>query len=483
MSKKIRFKYKICFQTKSKVWMYKNSRLRNFYRIRAKRILFWGKYGRKFLITKNMKWTVIRRHFVPYFRNKMRFRYSYKNLFFNKQQLKKIYGELQEYEIRNILKQNMRLINFYKRNVLVGAFERRLNMVFFRMRLLPTILACTQFILHKGILVDNKLITVPSYKINIGNNISIPDNYWMIFYELIYYRLLVRFFGEYILLRRKFLIASKVRYLILKKNKKIIKQNWKIFYDFIKYKNKFLKFNKIIRKLYKKYKKFKNNSFLKIIIFFKKYFKKYILKIFNKLDKLFNNKSFNKNYGYRTKKIYYLLNMFFIFYRFLFFKQILIKFFFYIKFLNLNLLLNNLLIKNFEKKKIINIIKRYNYILNKLNLLKKLKFEKNKFLIEKNLHKKWFYIYKKSLIFSNKLNIKYWRKLLFRIRKIKYIKKKSKKFKNWCNEIHWFIPKYYEFDFFTLRLTMLYYPDYNEVFFGFPCSLKKIVSFYKQKAL
>jgi hypothetical protein len=41
---------------------------------------------------------------VPYIRNSERLRYNYKNLFFNKQQLKNFYGGLNEYKLRNIFK-------------------------------------------------------------------------------------------------------------------------------------------------------------------------------------------------------------------------------------------------------------------------------------------------------------------------------------------------------------------------------------------
>ena len=54
-TKAIKSRYKICFQTQNKVWIYKNSRLRNFYKIRGKVVLLQGKTARKFLITKNMK--------------------------------------------------------------------------------------------------------------------------------------------------------------------------------------------------------------------------------------------------------------------------------------------------------------------------------------------------------------------------------------------------------------------------------------------
>ena len=49
MAKKyIKSRYKICFQTQNKVWIYKNSRLRNFYKIRNKVVLLQGKVVKNF---------------------------------------------------------------------------------------------------------------------------------------------------------------------------------------------------------------------------------------------------------------------------------------------------------------------------------------------------------------------------------------------------------------------------------------------------
>ena len=48
-------RYRICFQTKNKVWLYKNSRLRNFYKLRSRIVLKTGRFQKKFLILKNMK--------------------------------------------------------------------------------------------------------------------------------------------------------------------------------------------------------------------------------------------------------------------------------------------------------------------------------------------------------------------------------------------------------------------------------------------
>jgi ribosomal protein S4 len=49
-------------------------------------------------------------------------------------------------------------------------------MVLFRMRLLPTIFTSTQFIMHKGIYVNESLITLPSYRVKLGEIVSIPQD-------------------------------------------------------------------------------------------------------------------------------------------------------------------------------------------------------------------------------------------------------------------------------------------------------------------
>jgi len=61
--------------------------------------------------------------------------------------------------------------------VFLGALEQRLGMVMFRMRLLPTVYACNQLIRHHGILVNNVLISLPSFRVKIGDFVSVPQNY------------------------------------------------------------------------------------------------------------------------------------------------------------------------------------------------------------------------------------------------------------------------------------------------------------------
>jgi hypothetical protein len=73
--------------------------------------------------------------------------------------------------------------------------------------------------------------------------------------------------------------------------------------------------------------------------------------------------------------------------------------------------------------------------------------------------------------------------MLYLLRKLKYKKIKNKVFKSWCTQTHWYTPNYLEIDYCTLRSIFVYYPESHEVFFGFPCSFDKIISFYKERAL
>jgi small subunit ribosomal protein S4 len=113
---------------------------------------------------------------VPYLKKMDRARFNYKNLFFTKQQLKNFYGDLKEYEMRNIFKRSWNVSKNFRCNTFLGALEQRSSMVLFRMRFLPTIFACHQYIKHKGILVNEKIINHPNYCIGIGDIMTIPND-------------------------------------------------------------------------------------------------------------------------------------------------------------------------------------------------------------------------------------------------------------------------------------------------------------------
>lgn len=90
-------RYKICFQTKNKVYLNKNSKFRLFYRVRDP--IFIRRYFdyRYELALKNMKWNVARRFMAPFLNRQQRSpKIKYGLILRNKQQLKHFYGKLKE---------------------------------------------------------------------------------------------------------------------------------------------------------------------------------------------------------------------------------------------------------------------------------------------------------------------------------------------------------------------------------------------------
>lgn len=73
--------------------------------------------------------------------------------------------------------------NFYKKyhqsvtlrnKAFFSGLESRLDILFFRRRLLPTIFACRQFIFHQGLEVNSVVENSPRALIRTGDRISVP---------------------------------------------------------------------------------------------------------------------------------------------------------------------------------------------------------------------------------------------------------------------------------------------------------------------
>jgi len=472
-------RYKICFQTRNKVWIYKNSRLRNFYKIRSKMVLKAGKRARKFLITKNMKWTVARRQMVPYFRKVRRYSCYFKKLFFTKQQLKNFYGGLKEYEIRNFFKKTWNKEQMFKTNIFIGSLEQRLNVILYRMRLLPTIFACNQLVQHKGVLVNNIPVTHLNFRVKLGDIVSISKDYWFIFYRFLYQRLAIRYLGEGYAIYRKALLVKKVqRY--FSKTKRFFYYNLKIKRLYGKQKRLVKNIKKLIKYFYKQLKAQNNLKRNKKIFFwlrlyywlFQKKIKLQLKKVFKGLKHL---KFWGKKYKY-LKKINYIWH--------------------YLQSIHLKIKKFNTMFQHFLQNFIlsVNLItdensseKEYNQnLFLKTNLQENLDFvtsSKIKLISQlKNIqtikYKKKFF--KKRKIFFLKSKSGYIRWI---IRKLKFKRTRKNFFKQYCLTFHWYVPQYLEVDFRTLRAAFIYYPSSNEVVFPFQCSFKRIVSFYKERAL
>lgn len=448
-------RYRICFQTKNKVWIYKNSRLRNFYKIRGKMILKTGRRARKFLITKNMKWTVARRQMVPYFRKTRKSVYSYKRLFFTKQQLKNFYGRLKEYQMRNFFKQTWNKAQFFRSSIFIGSLEQRVSVILYRMRLLPTIFACNQLVQHKGILVNNQLISYLYFRVNLGDVVSIPEDYWFIFYQFLYEKLRIRFLGEGYAVYRRNVVVKKLQHYFIR-----YRENYYKNFNLINYYSLQLKKSLFIKNLFKllldKFNLVTKEFFwLKLLFWiFQNNIEKNLKTISINLKnlRLWGRKN---NYYNHSRTLWFALNLVN-----LNFKKLNI---FFQKFLFNKIFNQNNLEATFSKKEYL----LTNYTQNLFT------FQKNSIFFYKAVWRKRKHLYPQ-------LKSKY---LMWLIRNLKYKKSRKNFFKQFRKNLLWYTPKYLEVDYRTLRSTFVYYPEAHEIYFAFPCSFKKIISFYKERAL
>ena len=89
-----------------------------------------------------------------------------------KQKLKGYYGDLTEKQFRRIYAEAERVKGDTGEN-LVGLLERRLDAVVYRAKLVPTIFAARQFVNHKHVRVNGKIVNIPSYRVKEGDVIEV----------------------------------------------------------------------------------------------------------------------------------------------------------------------------------------------------------------------------------------------------------------------------------------------------------------------
>lgn len=89
-----------------------------------------------------------------------------------KQRLRGYYGDISERQFRHAYEEASRLKGDTAEN-LIGLLERRLDMVVFRMNIVPTIFAARQFVNHGHIQVNGRRVTVPSYQVREGDTITV----------------------------------------------------------------------------------------------------------------------------------------------------------------------------------------------------------------------------------------------------------------------------------------------------------------------
>ncbi|GFZ87142.1 30S ribosomal protein S4 [Rickettsiales bacterium] len=89
-------------------------------------------------------------------------------------QILREYYNLRERQFKKIYKESTRAKGDTCAN-LIGLLESRFDAVLYHSKLLPTIFAARQFISHRHVLLNGKIVNIPSYRLKPGDTITIRD--------------------------------------------------------------------------------------------------------------------------------------------------------------------------------------------------------------------------------------------------------------------------------------------------------------------
>jgi ribosomal protein S4 len=486
-------RYKVAFQAKSKIWPYKNSRLRRFFNIRGRKLIRRGLFKRYVLVFNNMKWTIARRYIKPYMKRRVAVRRRFKDVFYTKQQLRAFYGKIKENSFRNFFKKY--LTNVSKRNnSFFSALERRTDVVMFRMRLLPTIFAANQFIHHQGVYINDKLEKSPNALVNPGDIVTVGKDQWSPIFFYLYERVYNRVYGKHILQKRQYKLLKKKTWWILrsnffkKNNLELVNKIWNLPKTLHMLNQNFnVLHTKIIAESSSLISKESNLDFIielknKISRFeaLKVSLQKFLIIFSKRFDKFKKEKRFLK--WWRWKGYYAKL---FGWVSFIYSQYKLIHYFsLRIKLEELNFYKAVFLHSSKEEQKkdwIKLITEREKLLIEKHELsIKKLE-EHYKFCIRRRI-KKESIAPKYRFDYLTKQRVAKGSNLLYFMINRKF-KKERRLLTPRLKAVHWYLPNYIHFDFRTMRGVFLYAPLPNEIYFSFNCSLSKIHAFYRSIGL
>ncbi len=432
-------RYKICYQLKNKVWINKNSKISGFNNLRSSRtnILF----ARRRL--KSMKWVTIRRFLIPRIRNRSRAQFHYKNMFQKKQQVKKFYGHIKEYQLQHIFKDKWKQQKSFKQNIFVSILEKRLDVLLYRVKIFPTIFACNQFICHQGININGNLVKNINYPLKYGDIITFNENHWELIYDRLYEKLINRESGHDMLSSYYYKNFIQINNNI--RRKKPFKNKFKLAHEIRKLKFRYIKLTRILTFL--KAKKAYSPEKLQVLseIAYIKVGSK--IDTINVLTSSFNKQNESDYIKFEQELILAILSA-----------QKYINKFIYLYKVQQVLLLN-------LKKPDVNVPDLLQKHLNDYKI-------KNTQLI--NVAK----------IFFLKGNFNAARKFIkYKNRKKKFITNIGRNIAGFYKKPHWYIPRYIEVDYNTLQLSFINQPNNNEIFYPFFFSFDELVTFYRYKGL
>jgi small subunit ribosomal protein S4 len=91
-----------------------------------------------------------------------------------KQKLRGYYGNISERQFRGIYQEAIRMKGDSGAHM-IGLLERRLDAVVYRAKLVPTVFAARQFINHGHVKVNGRRVTIPSYRVKVGDAVEVKD--------------------------------------------------------------------------------------------------------------------------------------------------------------------------------------------------------------------------------------------------------------------------------------------------------------------
>jgi small subunit ribosomal protein S4 len=92
-----------------------------------------------------------------------------------KQKLRGYYANISERQFRGIYDQAIRMKGDSGANM-VGLLERRLDMVIYRAKFVPTIFAARQFVNHGHIKVNGRRVNIASFRVKVGDLIEMKES-------------------------------------------------------------------------------------------------------------------------------------------------------------------------------------------------------------------------------------------------------------------------------------------------------------------
>jgi small subunit ribosomal protein S4 len=91
-----------------------------------------------------------------------------------KQKLKGYYANISERQFRKIYEEAVR-----ERGdsgaILIGLLERRLDALIYRAKFVPTVFSARQFVSHGHVTVNGKRVTIPSYRVRVGDAVALKE--------------------------------------------------------------------------------------------------------------------------------------------------------------------------------------------------------------------------------------------------------------------------------------------------------------------